>query len=108
MVFDHLVVPVAKVIDYLFFSPSDYSVVYGYLGCIIYPLIYYICSLVIGLTYDHWFPYWFMNPTIISWAELILWFGGLLVFYLLMTWGIIKLGDFVSHRKSELSPSSLV
>ena len=108
---DHLIVPVFKVIDLFFFTPLDFDHKLLYKLCILYPLIYYIFSTIRGLlSPDHMYPYWFMDPTKISYPLIILWFCILLCAFIFFTWVFIRLCDLIKNKRERraLLPDAVV
>ena len=65
-VFDHLISPVAKIVDFVYYSPTEFSYPWAVGMSIAYPLLYYVLFLLLGCLATGWFPYWFMDPTKLS------------------------------------------
>ena len=104
MVFDHLIVPITKVIDYFYFTPNDMKRRSSIAWSIVYPFLYYCFTLIYGICVDNWFPYWFMNPNQLSWVMIGVWFVVLLLFYLLLDWIYLYFGKKVSDRRHRTLP----
>ena len=100
--FDHLVVPVTKLIDFIYFTPLNTSNKVIYTSCILYPLLYYIEATLYGIfSSSHWYPYWFMNPSRISYLEIVLYFLGLLVVFLLVIFAFTKIISVIKKKRAS-------
>ena len=100
--FDHLVVPITKLIDFIFFTPLNTSNKVIYASCILYPLLYYIEATIYGIfSSSHWYPYWFMNPSKISYLEVVLYFLALLVVFLLVIFAFTKIISVIKKKREN-------
>ena len=93
-----------KIIDYFAFSPNDLKQIPCYIWSLVYPFCYYCISLIVGLTVDNWFPYFFLNPNKLSWGMIIVYFCGLLLFYILMVWLFLFIDKKIAAKKSHTLP----
>lgn len=100
-VFDHLISPVAKILDFVYYSPTEFSYPWAVGMSIAYPLLYYVLFLLLGCLATGWFPYWFMDPTKLSWAMVVLWFCVELAFYLGFDWAFVQVSKKASKRKAK-------
>ena len=105
MVFDHLITPIVKIIDYFCSSPNDIQLSFALTWSILYPLVYYIVTLVLGLTVDNWYPYWFLDPTKLSWGMIAVWFVVLLIFYLGMAFAYYYMNKAIGKTKAGRIPA---
>ena len=101
--FDHLVVPVTKLIDFIFFSPLNTSNKVIYASCILYPLLYYIEATLYGIfSSSHWYPYWFLNPSKIGYFLVVLLFFTLLfVFVVIIHYFTRVISEIKKNRESK-------
>ena len=102
--FDHLIVPLTKLIDFFFFTPLNVSNTVIYTSCILYPLLYYIEATLYGLfSSSHWYPYWFMNPSKISYINIVLYFFLLLIVFLLVIFAFTKIICAIKKKRDSTS-----
>ena len=102
-VFDHLVVPITKLIDFIYFTPLNTSNKVIYTSCILYPLLYYIEATLYGIfSSSHWYPYWFLNPSKISYILIVLLFFVLLfIFVVIIHYFTRFISDIKKNRESQ-------
>ena len=100
--FDHLIVPITKLIDFIYFSPLNTSNKVIYTSCILYPLLYYIEATLYGIfNSSHWYPYWFMNPAKISYLWIVICFMVLLVAFLLVIFAFTKIISVIKKKRES-------
>lgn len=66
----HYIIPVAIILDWIFFPPKERLSLRIALLWLIYPLVYLVCSLIRG-GITGWYPYPFLNTVINGWPNVI-------------------------------------
>ena len=98
-VFDHLIVPTLKVIDLFFFTPLEFDVPLIYGLSIGYPLLYLAVSMIRG-HFVHFYPYWFINPSLIPTYALVGIVIVLIGVFVFFVWAFLKLSKKIVERRS--------
>lgn len=106
-VFDHLIVPTLKVVDLFFFTPLEFNVPLIYGLSIGYPLLYLAVSMVRG-HFVHFYPYWFINPSLIPTYALVGIVIALVGMFVFFVWAFLKLSRKVEEKRSVQLSSILV
>ncbi|WP_395944653.1 Pr6Pr family membrane protein [Brevundimonas sp.] len=79
----HYVMPVAFLLDWLWFTPKGRLRWIDPVKWLAFPLVYAVWTLAHGLI-AHWWPYGFVNVDDLGLTRVLTIFGGLLVFFLLV------------------------
>ena len=100
--FDHLVVPVLKIVDFYYFTPLNTSKKVIYTSCILYPFVYYIATTIYGLaSSEHYYPYWFMNPQRISYVWIVVFFISFLFLFLGIIYAFTQFMAYIRRKRAD-------
>lgn len=93
----HYLMPAAMLADWLLFTPKGGLRWIDAARWLAFPLIYGGWTVVHGLAAD-WWPYWFVDASTLGWGKAAGYFGGLLVFFLLVGLIVVAIDRTVGRR----------
>lgn len=102
----HYVMPVAFLLDWLWFTPKGELRWTHPVRALIFPLAFGAWTLAHGLA-THWWPYGFVNVDELGLARVLAVFGGLLVFFLLVGLALVGLDRAFSRTRRDSSAPAL-
>lgn len=102
----HYVMPVAFVLDWLWFTPKGRLRWIDPVKWLAFPLIYGGWTLVHGLA-THWWPYGFVDVDALGLERVLAIFAGLLVFFLLVGVGLVGLDRLFGRRTGDTASTAL-
>ena len=98
----HYVMPVAFVLDWLWFTPKGRLRWIDPVKWLAFPMVYGGWTLVHGLA-THWWPYGFVDVDALGLGRVVAIFGALLVFFLLVGLALVGLDRFTG-RAAVMKP----
>lgn len=99
----HYVMPVAFVLDWLWFTPKGRLRWIDPVKWLAFPLVYAAWTLVHGLA-THWWPYGFVNVDELGLARVLATFVGLLVFFLAVGLSLVGLDRAFGRTARDSGP----
>ena len=102
----HYVMPVAFVLDWLWFAPKGRLRWIDPVKWLAFPLVYGGWTLVHGLA-THWWPYGFVDVDALGLGRVLAIFAGLLVFFLLVGVGLVGLDRLFGRRTGDTASAAL-
>lgn len=99
----HYVMPVAFVLDWLWFTPKGRLRWIDPAKWLAFPLIYGGWTLIHGLA-THWWPYGFVNVDQLGLGRVVMIFGALLVFFLLVGLALVGLDRVFGRATRDSGP----
>jgi hypothetical protein len=103
----HTVMPIAFLLDWLFFVPRGRLRWIDPIRWLSYPLLFGVWTIVHGLQ-TGWYPYWFIDIDSLGWVVTLTNFGLLLAFFLVLGLIVAALDRglaAMAKGDSSLSPS---
>lgn len=102
----HYVMPVAFVLDWLWFTPKGRLRWIDPVKWLAFPLIYGGWTLIHGLA-THWWPYGFVDVDALGLGRVVAIFGALLVFFLLVGLALVGLDRVFGRRTGDTASAAL-
>lgn len=99
----HYVMPIAFVLDWLFFTPKGRLRWIDPVKWLSFPLIYIVWTLIHGYA-GNWWPYWFVNVPELGLAKAGFWFAAMLALFLVT--GLVIVAIDRALRPRDRSPAS--
>ena len=93
----HYVMPIAMLVDWLAFTPKGRLRWVDAPKWLAFPLLYGGWTLIHGYSAD-WWPYWFTDVSALGLGKAALYFGGLLVFFLLVGVLVVMIDRTLGRR----------
>ncbi|MFN7127990.1 MAG: Pr6Pr family membrane protein [Brevundimonas sp.] len=102
----HYVMPVAFLLDWLWFTPKGRLRWIDPVKWLAFPLVYAGWTLAHGLT-THWWPYGFVNVDELGLGRVLAIFGGLLIFFLVVGLALVGLDRVFARTVRDSSAPAL-
>lgn len=100
----HYVMPAAMLLDWLVFTLKGRLRWIDAPKWLAFPLIYGAWAVVHGLAAD-WWPYWFVDVSELGWGRAAAYFGGLLIFFLIVGLAVVAIDRMLGRRDTSRAPA---